>query len=222
MLGNEHVVCHQCVAPGASHSGDVPRVLDREIGHRHQHQPLVQHLAGAVQDLDAPEPPLRVQAPARERPLSGYQEPAVDDLGPLGRVQCAGDAVVRVLTPHVLLRLLRPQSDEVAGAVHEAHRPCGGSAPTRQLPRHLELRAEVGLQPTEATWLHDPEDPALPHRVDALLRDPPFRLGPPGVGGEQWNEAACLIDERSPERPFRVGAAGAIEDVIHHVVSGIE
>ena len=220
--GNEHVVGHQRVAPGAPHPGDVPCVLDREIGHRHQHQPLVQHLAGAVQDLDAPEPPLRVQASARVRPLSGYPEPAVYDLGPLGRGQCARDAVVRVLAPHVLLCLLRPQSGEVAAPVHEAHRPCGGSAPARQLPRHLELRAKVGLQPAEAPWLHEPEDPGLPHRVDALLRDPPFRLGPLGVGCEQRNKAACPLDERSPECPFVVGAAGAVEDVIHHAVSGIE
>jgi len=82
--------------------------------------------------------------------------------------------------------------------------------------------AFVGLQGAEAPWLHEPQDPGLPHRVDALLRDPSFRLGPLGVGSEEWNEAACLLDERRPERPFVVGAAGAVEDVIHHVVSGIE
>ena len=61
MLGHEHVLGDDRVAAGALHAGHEPGVLDRQIGHRHQRQPEVGHLAALVLHVDAARRPLRVQ-----------------------------------------------------------------------------------------------------------------------------------------------------------------
>ena len=211
VLRHQDVARDQGVRAGAAHAGDEPRVLDRQIGHRHQRQALVDDLAVLVRHREPDHGPLRVQAARRPAPGAGQPVAAVDPGRLRRRREHPGDAVPGRALPDVALRLVREEAREERADVHERRRPGGRAAAAGELAGHLELRADVGLEPAEPPRPHDREEAGLVDQGDVLLDHPPLGLGARRVAGEHRDDLAGPSHQVRAQGTRLVGGPGAVE-----------
>lgn len=177
MLGHEHVLRQDRIAPGALHARHEPGVLDRVVALGEERERLIDCFAGLVGDHDPHQRPVGVQASRRPRPLAAHLVAAIDlaDVG--GGVQHPGDLDVGIDAEDIPLSLIGKPSGHPVADVDEGHHPRGRAARLGDRGGDLEVLAKRHLIAAEAPGVHYLERPRRGQRVDVLLGNTPIGFG---------------------------------------------
>ena len=214
VLRDEDVLRPHRLRAGRPHAEDVPVVDDLVLGPVQQAHPVAGDALAVVNRRGQHVPLGRVDA-AREVPVSGEREPAIDLARTALRERDArGDQRVRVRAPDLVLRALVVERQHPVVDAEVADVPGGRGAAAPELRRDVDERHEVELHAAVALRLREAEEPGAVQVGLGLRQHPPRSLAGAGALAERGDQGA-----RPPDRLVVADVGEGHRRCIHLMVS---